>query len=258
MAFDTDLTACAALVEKADPARFLAVMAVPVPARRVLFPIFALNIEVARAPWVTEESMIAEMRLQWWRDALAEISAGGIVRRHEVVTPLSQVLAPALAARLDEMVAARRWDIYRDPFEDEAHFDRYIDATSGHLTSAAALSLGQADETVLRDFAYGVGIANWLCAVPELEARRRVPLLDGTGEGVRNLAQKALERLQKARSQRAKISPEAAQALFSGWQASRLLRQVIADPPRVGEGRLGGIDTRDRLALMLRVARGRW
>ena len=85
-----------------------------------------------------------------------------------------------------------------------------------------------------------------------------MPLLDGTGEGVRKLAKKALNRLQKARSQRAKVSPEAGQALFSGWQASRLLRQVIADPSSVGDGRLGGIDTRDRLALMLRVSRGRW
>ena len=51
--------ACAALVEKADPLRFRAAMAAPVPARKVLFPLYAFNIEVARAPWVTQEAMIA-------------------------------------------------------------------------------------------------------------------------------------------------------------------------------------------------------
>ena len=61
------LEACAALVERADPVRFRSVMASPPTARSVLFPIYAFNVEVARAPWVTEEPMIAEMRLQFWR-----------------------------------------------------------------------------------------------------------------------------------------------------------------------------------------------
>ena len=70
------LNACAAIVERGDPERFMAAMAAPVEARRVLFPLYAFNVEVARAPWVTEEPMIAEMRLQWWRDALEEIAHG--------------------------------------------------------------------------------------------------------------------------------------------------------------------------------------
>ncbi|MBT6544979.1 MAG: squalene/phytoene synthase family protein, partial [Rhodobacteraceae bacterium] len=70
----SDLNACAALVERGDPARFLAVMAAPVQAREVLFVLFAFNLEVARAPWVTQQPMIAEMRLQWWCDALDEIA----------------------------------------------------------------------------------------------------------------------------------------------------------------------------------------
>ncbi|MEY8838550.1 squalene/phytoene synthase family protein, partial [Cribrihabitans sp. XS_ASV171] len=104
-----DLAACAALVERADPERFRAAMAAPVAAREVLFPLYAMNVEVSRAPWVTAEPMIAEMRLQWWRDALAEIAGGGPVRRHEVVTPLAAVLAPGQAAMLDGYVEARRW-----------------------------------------------------------------------------------------------------------------------------------------------------
>ena len=70
------LQACADLVQRGDPDRFAAAMAAPVAARKVLFPLYAFNLEVARAPWVTEEPMIAEMRLQWWRDALGEIGGG--------------------------------------------------------------------------------------------------------------------------------------------------------------------------------------
>ena len=86
------LQASADLVRKGDPDRFLAAMAAPPAARRVLFPLYAFNVEVSRAPWLTSESMIAEMRLQWWRDVLEEIRAGGAVRRHEVVDALVPVL----------------------------------------------------------------------------------------------------------------------------------------------------------------------
>jgi phytoene synthase len=136
------LQACANIVAKGDPDRFSAAMAAPIEVRRVLFPIYAFNVEVSRAPWVTEEPMIAEMRLQWWRDALEEIGQGVAVRQHEVTTPLSEVLSNEATAVLDKLVEARRWDIYKDGFEDEDHFLEYLDATGGGLMWSAALLLG--------------------------------------------------------------------------------------------------------------------
>ncbi len=253
-----DLTACARIVERGDPERFLAVMAAPVAARAVLFAIYAFNVEVARAPWASQEPMIAEMRLQWWRDAVAEIATGAVVRRHEVVTPLAAVLDADLAAGLDDAIAVRRWDIYRDSFDDAAHFERYIDQTSGTLLWLAARSLGEADESVVRDFGYGVGVANWLRAIPELEARQRVPLLDGTPDGVRALARDGLMRLRRARAARRLVSPQAAPALLSGWQAGVVLQQALRDPALVAAGALGQSGARKRLGLMARAATGRW
>jgi 15-cis-phytoene synthase len=256
--FPDDLTACAALVQRGDPDRFLAAMAAPVAARRVLFPVYAMNVEIARAPWVTQEAMIAEMRLQWWRDALAEIATGGPVRRHEVVTPLAGVLSPDLAAQADEMIVVRRWDIYRDPFEDKVHFIRYIDQTAGTLTWLAAASLGRAEEAVVRDFAFASGLAGWFRAIPELEAQRRIPLLDGTPEGIKALAQEGLSRLACARARRKAIDSNAGAALLSGWQAQTILKQVAANPSRVADGRLGTSEARKRLGLMWQAATGRW
>ena len=89
MRFDDDLTACADTVQKGDPDRFLATMAAPVSARPLLFTLYAFNIELSRAPWASQESMIAEMRVQWWRDVGAEIATGTAVRRHYVATPLA-------------------------------------------------------------------------------------------------------------------------------------------------------------------------
>ena len=75
-----DVLACAGIVERGDPWRFRTLMAAPLEARAILFPVYAFNVEVSRAPWVTQEPMIAEMRLQWWRDALEEIASGAAVR----------------------------------------------------------------------------------------------------------------------------------------------------------------------------------
>lgn len=258
MEFDSDVASCAALVQRADPDRFRATMAAPVAARTVLFPIYAMNVEVARAPWVTQEAMIAEMRLQWWRDALQEISDGGQVRRHDVVTPLSRVLSPDMSKALDDLILARRWDIYRDPFEDQADFDRYMDQTSGTLLWVAARSLGDAEESVIRAFGFATGVANWLRAVPELEAQGRIPLLDGTHEGVSQLAGRALERLHMARKQKDGISSDVTPVLLSGWQAESILKQVVKDPARVADGALGQSEVRNRLGLMIKAASGRW
>ncbi|MEJ6401750.1 squalene/phytoene synthase family protein [Yoonia sp. 2307UL14-13] len=249
--------ACAALVEKADPERFRAAMAAPVAARRVLFPLYAFNVEVARAPWVTEEPMIAEMRLQWWRDALEEIAAGGSVRKHEVVDALADVLDAEGASCLDALVAARRWDVYTDPFEDQAHFDEYIDATSAHLMWTAARLLGDAEEKVVRKFAFAVGVANLFRAVPALEARGRKPLVDGTVGGVYALAKKAVAGRSYAGKARRAVSRAAAPALLSGYMASPVLARVYRDPRAVARADLEFNPLRARLRLA-RVATFGW
>lgn len=245
------LQACAQMVERGDPDRFLATMAAPPDARRVLFPIYAFNLEVARAPWVASEPMIAEMRLQFWRDVAEELGQGKPPRAHEVAQPLAEILRPEDAPLLDAIVAARRWDVYRDAFEDEAHFNSYIDRTSGNLTWAAARALGAPDdaEPIVRDLAWGAGVANFLRAVPELEARGRVPLLDGRPEAVARLAQSALDRFRRGRGQQTRIPISARPVLYAFWQAHPLLEQAVRHPIRVSRGTLGisGFSSRRRL-----------
>lgn len=255
---DMSLNACAALVEKADPDRFRATMAAPVAARPVLFALYAFNVEVSRAPWVTQEPMIAEMRLQWWRDALEEIATGGTVRKHEVVDALADVLDAEGAVLLDGLVAARRWDVYKDAFEDAAHFDSYIDATSGHLMWTAARLLGPADETAVRDFAYGVGAANFLRGVPALEDSGRIPLVDGSHVGVKTLAAGALDRLNAARRARAKVSRDAGHALLSGHAARPVLVRARNDPSAVARAALDPHPLADSLRLLHVSLRGWW
>ena len=255
---EQDLNACAELVQRSDPDRFAAVLAAKPAARDMLLPIYAFNVEVARAPWVTQETMIAEMRLQWWRDALEEIREGKPVRRHEVVSPLAEVLSVEDAAVLDRLIEARRWDIYKDPFEDLAHQTKYLQDTGGGLLLAAARSLGSCEENVALDAGYALALANWLVAIPVLEGQQRVPLVDGRPETVRMLAKDGLARLSSARGKRESVSKEAGQAFLSCWQVETVLSQAEAEPERVAQGALGMSEFGKRVGLLLRGVSGRW
>ncbi len=242
-AHDPDLVACAQIVERGDPERFAATMAAPVAARAVLFPIYAFNVEVSRAPWLTQEPLIAEMRLQWWRDALEEIEAGGFMRRHEVVTPLAAVLAGQDLRRLRALVEARKRDIETTPFAEEADLLAYLDQTAGFLAVSAAASLGaaKADFGDIMLHARAAGLARYLAAVPELEARGTRPLPDGRPEAVQTLAADRLAELSRVRSLRRlrRATGPAGAALREFWQARALLGQVARDPSCVASGRLG-------------------
>ena len=247
--------ACAALVERGDPDRFAAVMAAPVAARARLWPLYAFNLEVARAPWVTKEPMIAEMRLQWWRDVVAEPAP----RAHEVAGPLHGLIRQAglPVDVLDRVAAARRWDIYRDAFADRAAFDAYLMDTGGGLMWLAALALGAppAAEAQVRALGWATGLANYLRAVPDLEARGRVPLIDGRPEAVRDLAAEGLARLKSSRGVRV---GSARPALLAGWQTGALLAQVERDPLAVAEGRMGLSEFSKRGRLVWQALGGSW
>jgi 15-cis-phytoene synthase len=223
------VAACAALVERGDPDRFLAVMAAPPVARAQLFPLYAFNLEVARAPWVTEEPLIAEMRLQWWRDVV-ENAASGAARAHEVAGPLHAVIQDfGLPVEvMDRLISARRWDIHREPHTDKAMLVAYLEDTGAGLVWLAARALGAPDvaEVPVRAYGWASAAALYIRASADLEARGRQPWPEGFG--VPDLAQAGLAKLAEARQVRKAVPKEVTPALLAGWQTETLLKQVLA------------------------------
>lgn len=252
------LELCAQKVKSGDLDRYIACWRAPAEAKAVLWPLYAFNLEVARAPWLTSEVMIAEMRLQWWRDVLEEIGAGGPVRSHEVTEPLADVLDAQGAQDLDRLIGARRWDIYRDPFDDLGAFDVYLEATAGCLDWTAARLLGPAAEEVVRDVSYAAALARWFMAIPVLEASGRRPLPDGRPVAVAALAEKGLARLKNARLRRADISAAAAPALWNAWQSGQILSWVAHNPELVASGDLVARVHSKRWTGAARLLTGRW
>ena len=253
---------CKALVEARDPDRYLVSAALSEAAQARLWPLYALNLELACVPWASEQPLVSEMRLQWWVDALAETAHGKPPKGHPVLEPLSHVIREA-ALPLDlltGMAEARRWDVWTEPFEDEAAFTDYIDQTSSALMclAAKALGAGAGAEGAVRAFGWGAGVAAWLRAVPELSSRNRHPLLDPGEAGIRALAQRGLEKLSEGRRGRGKITGKAAPAMLTGGQSGVILRQALAEPARVFTGSLAMSEFHRRGALVLRGLTGRW
>lgn len=247
------LDACARLVEQGDPDRFAALLAAPPQARPRLLPLYAFNLEVARAPWASSEPMIAEMRLQWWRDAL-----DGPRPAHEVAGPLHDLIRAANLPIpvLDRMAAAHRWDIWREPFEDRAAFDAYLDDTAGSLMALAAQATGAPPEAEApaRALGWASGLAAFLRAVPDLIARDRRPLLDDSPAALSALAQDGLARLDQARGSRRLIGP----AALAAWQTAPLLRLAAAEPARIAHGQLTLSEFSRRGRLLWAATTGRW
>ncbi|WGI20886.1 squalene/phytoene synthase family protein [Amylibacter sp. IMCC11727] len=246
-----DIALCAETVRTSDPDRFLSAMTASGAVRDALMVLYAFNVEVSRAPWVTAEPMIAEMRLQWWLDAVEEIFDGGEVRRHQVVTPLAELVRAQGLRRdwLDGVIQARQWDIYKEPHANDAALKQYLDATGGGLMGLAVAVSGGESEAAY-DYGAGCAVARLLMAVPALEEADRYPLVDGTQAGVKTLAEAGLARADAARQDLRKIPRPARAALRAEWFARGVLKQAVNNPALVGAGLLGGSEAGKKLRLM--------
>lgn len=240
MAAVQDVQACAELVKAADQERFRATMAAPVPARDVLFPIHAFCLEIAKAPWLTKESMIAEMRLQFWRDVLQEKIDGKDPRAHEVARPLAGVLDAQAAEALDKTVTARQWDIYKDPHEDLASFKSYLSNSYAVPMVEASRLLGAPAEThtALKNLAYAGALVRYFAAVPKLEEAGRIPLVDGRLSAVSELASDAFEQVRGSGEILAGLDKVERAPMIDALTHLPLLKRAARAPSAVIEGRL--------------------
>lgn len=249
-----------AKVAASDPDRHAASLLAPPEVRAKLWALYAFNLEIARAPYLTQEPLIAQMRLQFWSDVLEDVSAGKPPRAHEVAAPLASVWSGhALPVELgQQMIAARHWHIYRAPFADMTAWLDHIDQSAGNLMWLAARVLGANDraEAATRAMGRATGIVQWLQAVPALQATGRPAWPLGTNGT--EMAQAGLQALAQARAARGTVPKACAPALFAGFQANAILSRAATDPARIEAGALAPSEFRRRGALLLRGLSGRW
>ena len=142
MELSEDILQCANLVKQGDYERYRVIMTLDPKFRSDLFVLMAANIEISRAPWASRESLISEIRLRWWLEAIEEIESDKAVRRHFVTSPLEDILSRSQSKLIKENITARSWDINTDPHLNERELFNYINRTSGNIWAVAAELLG--------------------------------------------------------------------------------------------------------------------
>jgi len=91
MAGQTDTTAAREVGRRHAPDFFVAALLAPAAARDDLIAVAALIGEIARIPAQVSEPMLAEIRLQWWRDALLA-AATGVRTGHPVADAVAHTI----------------------------------------------------------------------------------------------------------------------------------------------------------------------
>ncbi len=129
---------CADLVRTHDRDRYLCDLFAPAHDRRHLFALHAFDIEIARIRDAVSDPTLGEIRIQWWRDALATDPGG-----HPVATALrASIRDRHLPERtIDAYLSARVADLYDDPIPDMTTLEGYAGETAGAILQLSALAL---------------------------------------------------------------------------------------------------------------------
>ena len=248
------LDACAESLREHDPDRFGMALAAPPDARPRLVTLYALNLELARAPFQSSEPMLALMRLQWWVERLAEMGAGTAPPAHDVLMPLWDAWGTD-AGHLVPLAEARQRDCDRHPFATVDEVLAQIDATAGALMVAAAGTLGAPLDAhrVIADQGRGAGITAWLRALPQLQ-QLRLGIDDPAAPAA--LARAGLAAFAAARAGRGVVPRAAAPAMYAGPGAGVFLTAIRdgVDPAIAGPVS----PFRQRAALAWLALTGRW
>lgn len=200
---------------------------------------------------MVSQPMAGLIRLQWWREALADIVAGRPPRAHPVVQDLHAALRDlaVTGTRLEQVIAARERELDDTPLASLAELEAHLDETTGTITRAAIEILGApgpGSEEVARRVGIAVGFADLLRALPgdpqgrglwlpaqELAARGldREAVARGKADAglapvIAVLTGRAREHLRAARRARGAVPRPARAALLPGSLAGDYLERL--------------------------------
>ena len=167
-----DARYCAEAARRQDGDRYLIALFQPPRLRRAATALAAWNIELANAEAKSTETTLGLIRLQWHREALAEI-AEGRPRRHPVVAELAHAHRTGVLDldALGRIVDARERDLDPSPPETVAELEAYARATAGALHRALWQGTPAADAA--EDAATAFALIGLLRAEPANRARGR-------------------------------------------------------------------------------------
>jgi NADH dehydrogenase [ubiquinone] 1 alpha subcomplex assembly factor 6 len=275
------ISAVGELVRRHDHDRYQTVLFAPAVRREGLFALYAFNYEVARVREAVTQPIIGQIRLQWWREVVADAYAGMPPRRHAVALPLSAAIRDYGLGRdlFDRIIDAREGDLADAAPVDLAALEEYAAATSASLVHLALAVLGAHDRqshAAAREVGIAYALAGLLRAMPsharsgrryipddmvsrlgidpgDYAAQRAAPALRAA---VMQIAEAARSHLTAARRQA--VPPVARPALLPATIADRFLTRLRRAGDNPFAPSLRAPDTMQAWRLAAKVLAGRW
>jgi phytoene synthase len=181
---------CLNMLRDLDRDRYLACLLSPEDKRPALAALYAFNAEIARIRDAVREPLPGEVRMQWWRDLL-EGNAHGDSQANPVAAGFMDCVEKYRLPRptLINLLEARIFDLYDDPFEDRNALEGYAGETASAIIQLASLILDPQAAAGSADAAGHAGVAQAMAGMMLLAPlhRRRgqvyipVDILSATG-----------------------------------------------------------------------------
>ncbi|WND02205.1 squalene/phytoene synthase family protein [Temperatibacter marinus] len=118
------------LVKKNDPDRYKLILLCSFQEQARLLALTALNYELAQCLTATNEPLLAQIKLQWWYEALEE-AAKGAIRKHPLIEEIAK--ADIEISTLLELVTARQEENESESPPTLASTFAYAEKTAGQL-----------------------------------------------------------------------------------------------------------------------------
>lgn len=177
-----DFAHLTALVRAHDRPRYYATLFVPAKYRADLFTLYAFAAEIARIPDLVSEAQLGEIRLQWWREALATAAYAAETGPSPTLRALAAMIARHRLplAPFEALVEARSADLYSDPPATVGDLEGRLGETESALFQMAAIVMGaDASETAAASghagVAYGLARRLAVLAIDRARGRSIVP-----------------------------------------------------------------------------------
>jgi phytoene synthase len=222
--------------------RYLAARLAPRAARRDLIALAAFVGDTARIAATASEPLIAEIRLQWWRDVLEPGPAEGEATGNPIADALREAIARhgLPAGPFAKLLDARSRALDPEFGMSGAALDQHLDETDGAAFRLAARILGvppgEAADKLLFAAGQSYGRVQLLRTVPlMLEARQRSPrahLVNDWAELAPAILDGARGSLQQVRRS-SRAAPESANAAIL---PTALVEPYLAALERLGPG----------------------
>ena len=274
------LSECGERLRKDDPDRYFCTLFAPPEKREALFALYAFDHELDRIPAIVSEPALGEVRLAWWREAVAT-PENAAAASHPIVGALAALRSGRRPDLLETMIDARVRELCGEAPETLEGLVEHASRISGTLTRQAVAILAPDAERageVARDAGIAVGLVRMLCTVPGMAARGRLMFprdlvaalhLESDGimqsghnrrmaRAVRKIAERAFYHIKQARRQRRLVPGEALAAFLPLGFASRDLSILKHNDYNVFDERFQCRTSGRQVAVLARALLGRY